>query len=240
MRLNIASSKGATLRPAASALLTVDAIGDVACPFSFLGKRRLDAALEAVQGPVEQNWYPWQLNRELPQEGMDFDDYLVERFGSAKAVEPVLDNLRAEGKEAGIRFRFDRIQRMPNTLRAHQLLYLAESRGLNAVDIADDLMSAFFEQGRDIGDVEVLGKIGLRHGILTADVIAATENETTREAVLACERQVRESGVAAVPAYLLNRRLLVVGAQETDDMINAFDRAMFGEGTDSVVSAALN
>ncbi len=240
MRENIASPKGTTPRLATSALLTVDAIGDVACPFSFLGKRRLDAALEAVQGPVEQNWYPWQLNRELPVEGKAFDDYLAERFGSAKAVEPVLDNLRAEGKAAGIGFRFDRIRRMPNTLRAHQLLYLAETRGIDAVAIADDLMSAFFEQGRDIGDVEVLANIGLRNGILTADVIAATENETIRDAVLACERQVRDSGIAAVPAYLLNRRLLVVGVQETDDMINAFDRAMFGEGTDAVVSAALN
>ncbi|MEO1203694.1 MAG: DsbA family oxidoreductase, partial [Pseudomonadota bacterium] len=209
MSKSIASFTGTAPRPAVSALLTVDAIGDVACPFSFLGKRRLDKALEAVQGPVEKNWYPWQLNSELPADGMAFDEYLVERFGSAEAVEPVLENLKREGKAVGIDFRFDRIERMPNTLRAHQLLYLAESRGLDAVAMADDILSAFFEQGRDIGDVEVLAKIGLRHGILTGDVIAATENEKTRAAVLACERQVRESGVAAVPAFLLNRRLLV-------------------------------
>ena len=235
--LNIA---GSPARVAPEAALNVEVIGDLVCPFCFLGKRRLDTALEAVRGPVETSWYPWQLNPELPADGMVFGDYLAQRFGSAKAVQPVLDSLKREGKDAGIDFRFDLIRRMPNTLRAHQLLYLAEKKDKDAVALADALMSAFFEHGKDIGDVDVLVRIAEAHGLDAGDVVAIAEDGEARDAVLACERQVRASGISGVPGYLLNRRLLVVGAQDVDSMINAFDRAMFGEGTDGVVSPALN
>ena len=232
----ISSRAGAV--PAAA--LSVEMIGDVVCPFTFLGKRRLDTALEAVKGPAEVSWYPWQLNPELPAEGMAFEDYLAQRFGSAKVVQPALDGLRREGRDAGIEFNFDRIKRIPNTLLAHQLLYVAETKGKDAVALADTLMSAFLERGEDIGDPEVLASLATAHGIRGRDVIAIEDDKHSREAVMKCERQVRASGISGVPGFLLNRRLLVVGAQEVDAIINAFDRAMFGEGTDDVVSPALN
>jgi len=236
--LNFVSSSSPRVAPEAA--LNVEVIGDLVCPFCFLGKRRLDKALDAVRGPVETSWYPWQLNPELPADGMAFDDYVEQRFGSPKAVQPILDTLKQEGRDIDIDFRFDRIRRIPNTLRAHQLLYLAEKKGKDAVALADDLMSAFFEHGKDIGDVDVLVRVASDHGIDAGDVVAAAEDDEVRDAVLACEQQVRASGISGVPGYLLNRRLLVVGAQDVDGMINAFDRAMFGEGTDDVVSPALN
>lgn len=225
---------------AAAASLQVDVIADFVCPFCFIGKRRFEQALEAVQGPSDVNWYPFQLNPEIPAEGLPFDVYLTRRFGSPANIDPVLQRLTVEGRAAGIDFRFDRLRHVPNTLAVHQLMYLAESTGVDQSKLAEDLMSAFFEQGRNIGDRGELIDIGRDHGVSADDVNEAIETEKIKQFVLSREGQVRSSGIAGVPGFLMNRRLLVVGAQNADTFVNAFDQAMFGEGGDSLTSPALH
>ena len=223
-----------------SAALHVDVIADLVCPFCFIGKRRLDVALQAVQGPNDVSWYPFQLNPDIPAAGQPFDEYLQQRFDSPENVEPVLQYLTAAGKEAGIDFRFDLLRHVPNTVQLHQLLQLADMRGLNQSALAEALLSAFFERGRNIGNRDELIDIVAAHGLSADDVAAAADSERLREIVLSRESQARGSGLVGVPGYLVNRRLLVVGAQSADVMINAFDQAMFGVGTDSLVSPALH
>ncbi len=232
----IQRSNRATLQAA----LHVEVIADLACPFCYLGKRRLDSALEAVQGPQDVAWYPWELNPEMPAGGQPFDDYLASRFGSAEAVQPVLEGLASEGRHEGIDFRFDRIERVPNTLKAHRLMFLAETEGKDQTALAEDLMSGFFTRGLDIGDDDVLVEIASHHGLQAAEVKTALVDETAKQVVLTREAQVRSSGLAGVPGFLLNRRLFVVGAQDADNLVNAFDRAMFGEGTDQLLSPAVH
>lgn len=101
-------------------------------------------------------------------------------------------------------------------------------------------MKAFFERGEDIGNTEILVELAGRHGLNARDAEGVMDDEAAKQVVLSREAQVRSSGIAGVPGYLLNRRLLVIGAQETDALVNAFDRAMFGEGNDSIVSPALH
>jgi len=227
-------------RVAPTAALHVEVIADLVCPFCFIGKRRLDEALKAVQGPSDVSWYPYQLNPEIPAEGLPFEEYLTRRFGSPEDVEPILEHLTAEGKTAGIDFRFDRLRHVPNTLPIHQVMQLAETRGVDQSALADDLMSAFFEAGRNIGDQRELMDVAGAHGLSAKDIVTATDNDRIRQLVLTREAQVRSSGMVGVPGFLVNRRLLVMGAQEVDNIINAFDRAMFGEGTDALVSPALH
>jgi len=223
-----------------NATLRVEVIADFVCPFCFVGKRRLDAALEAVRGPCEVSWYPYQLNPDIPAEGLPFDVYLTRRFGSPANVQPVLDQLTAEGHSAGIEFRFDRIRHVPNTLPVHQLMHLAGTRGLDQSALADDLLRAFFEEGRNIGERGELIDIGARYGLGAEDIGRALESDEIRQIVLSQEAKARASGLAGVPGYLVNRRLLMVGVQTTESIVSAFDRAMFGEGTDSLVSPALH
>lgn len=223
-----------------NASLRVEVIADFVCPFCFVGKRRLDEALKAVKGPSDVSWYPYQLNPEMPSDGQPLDIFLTRRFGSPASVEPVLKHLTAEGKASGIDFRFDKVRHVPNTLAVHQLMELAETLEVDQSSLADDLMSAFFEEGRNIGDRGELIDIAAKHGISAADVIRAIDTDELRQQVLTREARVRSSGLAGVPGYLLNRRLLLVGAQNTDVIVSAFDRAMFGEGTDSLGSPALN
>ena len=227
-------------RSAPTASLHVEVIADLVCPFCFIGKRRLDQALEAVEGPSDVSWYPYQLNPEIPRDGLAFNEYLTRRFGNPDNVAPVLQHLAAEGKTAGIEFRFDKLRHVPNTLPIHQLMQLAETRGIDQSALAEDLMSAFFEEGRNIGDERELVAIAGPHGLVARDVAKAIENERLRQLVLTRAGQVRSSGMTGVPGFLLNRRLLVMGAQDTDTIINAFDRAMFGEGTDALLSPALH
>lgn len=237
-RLSNVPSKNGRIAPGAA--LHVEVIADLICPFCYLGKRRLDTALRAVQGPFDVSWFPWQLNPEMPAEGVPYEDYLTRRFGNPANVQPVLESLAEEGKQEGIRFRFDKLKRVPNTLRAHQLLYLAETEGQDQSALAEELMSAFFERGENIGDPKVLVELAGRHGLASDDVLRVIDDEAAKQVVVTREGQVRSSGISGVPGFLLNRRLLVIGAQEADAIINAFDRAMFGEGTDELVSPALH
>ena len=223
-----------------TAALHVEVIADFVCPFCFIGKRHLDAALEAVQGPSDVSWHPFQLNPKMPSEGMPFDVYIKDRFGNPANVEPVLEHLVEEGEAAGIRFRFDKLRHVPNSLPVHQVMQLAETLGADQTALAEDLMSAFFEEGRNIGEPGVLIDIAELHGICAAETRKAVGSDQLRQMVLTREAQVRASGLSGAPGFLLNRRLLVVGAQSIENIVNAFDRAMVGEGTDALVSPALN
>lgn len=227
-------------RVATTASLHVEVVADFVCPFSFIGKRQFDQALKAVQGPSEISWYPYQLNPEIPAEGQPFDVYLTRRFGNPGNVEPVLRQLSAGGKSVGIDFRFDKLRHVPNTLPVHQVMQLAETQGVNQTELAEGLMSAFFEAGRNIGERGELIDIAGAHGLSAADVNKAIDDENIKQLVLTREAQVRSSGLAGVPGFLVNRRLLLVGAQGADNMVNAFDRAMFGEGADWLESPALH
>ncbi len=220
--------------------LHVEVIADLACPFCYIGKRRLDEALNAVGGPRSVSWHPYQLNPQMPAEGMPFDDYLASRFGQTDNIQPVLDRIAEEGREAAIDFRFDKLKRVPNTVPAHQVMQLAQNEGIDQSVLAEDLMHAFFERGKDIGDREVLIEVALRNGLSPVDVVRAIEDDKIRQIVLSREAQVRASGMAGIPGFLLNRRLLVVGAQDTDALIGAFDQAMFGEGEPDVATPALH
>lgn len=220
--------------------LHVEVIADFVCPFCFIGKRRFDEALKAVQGPSIVSWSPFQINPEIPLDGLPFNEYLSNRFGSPANIEPVLEHLAEEGEEVGIQFRFDRIHHVPNTLPVHQLMQLAETLDVNQSVLAQDLMSAFFEEGRNIGERSVLIDIAKPHGISARETRKAIGSDRLRQIAATREVQVRSSGLSGAPGFLINQRLLVVGAQSTDNIVNAFDRAMFGEGNDLLVSPALN
>ena len=210
------------------AALHVEVIADLVCP------------LDAVQGPTEISWFPYQLNPDMPDEGLTLDEYLSLRFGNPQTIKPALDQLTAEGREVGIDFRFDRIGRVPNTLPVHQVMYLAERAGKDQTALAEELLKAFFERGENIGDLEILTELAGRHGLAAADVARVIEDDAARQVVQSREAQVRASGISGVPGFLLNRRLLVIGAQDKDALVSAFDRAMFGEGNDAIVSPALH
>ena len=225
---------------ASPAMLQVDIIADLVCPWCYLGKRRLDDALLAVHGPSVVSWYPFQLNPAMPEAGMGFSEYLAARFGDPETLQPALAHLTAAGAAEGIRFRFDRITHIPNTLNAHRVMKLAEREGINASGLAEDILRGFFEDGLDISKRDVLVDIGDRSGLSSTSINRTLDDEASRQSVLSQEAQVRRSGVTGVPDFLINKRLFVIGAQSTESLVNVFDRAMFGEESALPVSATVH
>ena len=222
------------------ATLQVDVIADLICPWCFLGKKRLDDALAAVHGPSIITWYPFQLNPGMPREGMPFEDYLASKFGDPELLQPGLDELTAAGRAEGVDFRFDLISHVPNTLNAHRLMSLAEMKGVDTSRLAEKILDGFFSQGLDISDPDVLAVLGSDLGLGSMDILSFLEDDKSKSIVLSQEAQVRQSGVTGVPDFLVNKRLFVVGAQRTENLVNVFDRVMFGEESDIPVSATVH
>lgn len=226
--------------PIPTGTLRVEMIADLVCPWCFLGKRRLDRALSAVLGPTQFNWLPFQLNPNMPADGMGFDEYVASKFGDRRAIEPGLERLRQAGAEEGITFRFERMKRVPNTLDAHRLMSMAGARGANTAGVAEGLLSSFFEDGLDIGDREVLIQVGGELGLDRHHVVRGFDDEPLRHRVLQEEAEIRRGGVSGVPNFLVNSRLMVLGAQPTEVLVDAFDRAMFGDESDLPVSDSVH
>ena len=222
------------------AALQVDIIADLVCPWCYLGKRRLDDALLAVGGPSMVSWYPFQLNPAMPVAGMDVEEYLASKFGDPKELKPALDKLTEVGKSEGIIFHFDRVSRIPNTLNAHRVMKLAEAEQVSISDLAEEFLKGFFESGLDIGDRDVLSELAMRHGLEYKDISKTLDDDLSRRAVLSQEAQVRQGGVSGVPNFLVNRRLFLVGAQNIPALVNAFDRAMFGEIGENLISPTVH
>lgn len=222
------------------ASLQVDVIADLICPWCYLGKRRLDEALEAVRGPSKVTWYPFQINPAMPMSGMSLDEYLEKRFGSVEKLQPAMDELKQLGKTEGIEFNFDKVERVPNTLDAHRLMKLGETEEVSTSQLAENILRGFFENGRDIADRDVLIDIGGGSGLSPTEINKTLDNDDSRRIVLSQEAHVRQSGVTGVPDFLVNKRLFAVGAQSTENLIKIFDRAMFGEESDLPVSPVIH
>ena len=226
--------------PRSLATLQVDVIADLACPWSFLGKKRLDEALAAVHGPSYVTWFPFQINPAIPDSGMPLEEYIAAKFGDPDSLQLAMDQLVAAGSEQGIEFRFDRITHVPNTLNAHRLMNLAEQQSADTSLLADNILRSFFGRGLDISDPDVLAELGNEAGLGTTEILTTLEDERSKKIVLSQEAQVRRSGVTGVPNFLINKRLLVVGPHRTESLVNVFDRAMFGEESDLPVSTVVH
>ena len=222
------------------ATLQVDVIADLICPWCYLGKKRLDDALSAVHGPNIVTWFPFQLNPAMPAEGMAFEEYLASKFGDPEKLAPGIEELIAAGKAEGISFRFDRISHVPNTLNAHRLMNIAEMKGADTSSLAEQILAAFFTHGLDISDRDVLVEAGESVGLGRSVILCTLENDQSKNVVLSQEAQVRQSGVTGVPDFLVNKRLFVVGAQRTENLVNVFDRVMFGEESGIPVSETVH
>jgi predicted DsbA family dithiol-disulfide isomerase len=200
--------------------LTVEVASDVICPWCYIGKRRMEKAVSSLAGEVDVDirWLPFQLNPDMPEGGMPRAEYRRAKFGSIERGRELDARVAAEGRKEGIEFAFERMQRTPNTVRAHQLIDLAQKSGKGEA-VVDALFRAYFEEARDIGDAQVLADIAQRSGV--ADWPQAADQTK----VAALEGDVRELGIQAVPTFILDRKLGVSGAQPPEALADAMREA---------------
>jgi predicted DsbA family dithiol-disulfide isomerase len=218
--------------------LTIDVISDVVCPWCYVGKRRLEAALSelAAREPALRpfvSWHPFQLNPDLPREGIDRRAYVEGKFGGPERARQVYERIRAVGAEVGIAFAFGAIARQPNTRDAHRLISWAQAQG-DADALVERLFRAYFLDGRFIGDHAILAAIAGEAGLDADAARAHLASEQGDEAIVAMDRRVRELGVEGVPFFIFEGRIAVSGAQEPQVLLDAIAEARAAPAIDAV------
>jgi predicted DsbA family dithiol-disulfide isomerase len=215
---------------AAPPALTIDVISDVVCPWCYIGLRRLGAALAllAEREPDVRplvSWHPFQLNPDLPREGIGRRAYLEAKFGGPRRADEIYERVRAAGRTVGIDFAFERIERQPNTLDAHRLISWAQARG-SAEEVVERLFRAYFLEGRLVGERSVLAAIAGEAGLDDAAAAAMLAAEERADEMAAMDRRVRELGVTGVPFFIFGGRVAVSGAQEPGTLVGAMMQAL--------------
>lgn len=200
--------------------MRIDVFSDVVCPWCFVGKRRLDAALAAIGvEDTEIRWHAFQLNPDLPPSGVDRLDYLRQKFGTLENVERIHDRVREAGRGAGIEFRFDRITRCPNTFDAHRLLALAASQGRQSA-LKEALLSGYFLEGLDLGDHAVLGHLAATAGV-SGGIQAWLAGDAGADEVRADLAAAVRLQISGVPFFIFNGRYALAGAQSPEAFAQA-------------------
>ncbi len=205
--------------------LVVDVVSDFVCPWCFLGRRRLKAALASLRAErpglaVQVNWLPYFLNPGTPVAGEPYRPFLEAKFGGRAAVDRLLADVSQAASDE-LSFDFERIALRPNTLRAHRLCYRAQSLGYRSdrVDaLVEAIFVAYFQQGRDIGSIETLADIAAECGDRREAVVEYLSGPSDEQAVRKMASQVQKQGVTGVPFFIIDRRIAVSGAQTATAM----------------------
>jgi len=204
-------------------MVKLDIISDPICPWCFIGKTQLDRALEKrPDHPFTVEWHPFQLNPEMPAEGVDRRAYLESKFGGAEGAMRAYSPIMQHAKAIGLDIEFDKIKRTPNTMDAHRLIHWAGIEGRQTFVVAS-LFKAYFQEGRDIGAHDVLADIADSCGLDAAVILKLLKSDADREAMAEREAHSREMGVNSVPTFIVGNQHAVPGAQPTELWLKVMD-----------------
>ncbi|MCB6177125.1 DsbA family oxidoreductase [Rhodobacter sp. Har01] len=194
-------------------MIRLDIFSDPVCPWCFVGKANLDRALAAhPDHPFRIEWQPFQLNPDLPPEGVDKRGYLEAKFGGPDRVNAIHERLREVARAAGVALDPDKPKRMPNTLNAHRLIHWAGIEG-RQMAVVSALFSAYWTGGRDIGQPRVLADIAAACGMDRAATLRLLDSEADADDIRARDADARAKGVNSVPTFLIAQHYVVSGAQ---------------------------
>jgi predicted DsbA family dithiol-disulfide isomerase len=209
--------------------LHIDIASDIVCPWCYIGKRHLEQALEmyADEYPHAEaptlSWMPFQLNPDLPTEGMSREEYVQRKFG--RPASEVYERVRTAGEAVDIPFAFDSIIRQPNTIKAHALVDLAAQFDLQP-QVKEALMHAYFCDGADLTDDAELGSIATRCGVPVEAVIERLQDKAALARIAEQDAKLRELGITGVPFFIINQKIAVSGAQPAEQLLAAMVQAL--------------
>ena len=205
----------------------IDVISDAICPWCYIGKRHLERALALLdkQGlHFTVAWHPFQLNPDMPREGVDRAQYRLAKFGSAERSRQLDERITETAATVGLEFHLDKLTRTPNTLDTHRLIRLAGQHGVQD-GVVEALFEGYFCDGADIGNAEVLTRLGVEGGLEHDDIAAMLASDAGLKEVTSADRMARNAGIQGVPSFALQGHVLFSGAVPADEMAQAFRRA---------------
>lgn len=206
--------------------IPVAIVSDIACPWCFIGKARFEAALEklGLEDKVAVTWLPYELNPDMPAEGMDRTAYLDQKFGPGKRREIEI-RLSEAALESGVTFNWSGVTKSVNTRMAHMLV-AAASTVQRGTEMKAALLKAYWQDGRDVGDPDTLVAIATELGFDEQAVRDELANGELRETVIGLEDHARKVGVDGVPFFIIDGKLAVSGAQPPEVWAKVFRQAM--------------
>jgi predicted DsbA family dithiol-disulfide isomerase len=206
--------------------LSIEVYSDVVCPWCYIGKRRLEQALETLKSREATRviWRPFQLNPTMPKSGMDRRVYLEAKFGGPDEMKAIQDRVAAVGASVSVEFAFDRIARTPNTLDAHRLIWFAQQQDRQD-KVVEELFHGYFTEGVNIGEAAMLASLADRAGLDRDKVSRLLQSEEGVDAVRQEEARGHQLGIRGVPFFVLNGKSTVSGAQPVETFVSEIERA---------------
>ncbi len=219
-------------------MIYVDIVSDTICPWCYIGKRRFERALDlSGRNDIAISWRPFQLNPDMPPEGMTRDDYVRAKFGGGDRPRQIYQAIAESGREAGIEFQFSKIRRTPNTVMSHRLVHWS-ARQERQDEVVAELFKAYFEDGLDVGDLETLAECARRAGLDRELARRFLLSEEGRQEVVASDVYARRLGINGVPCFIVNRKYAVSGAQPPSAFVEVFNLAERDAATSTAQSTA--
>jgi predicted DsbA family dithiol-disulfide isomerase len=204
--------------------MRIDIFSDTICPWCYLGKRRFERALASrPQYESQVTWRPFELNPDLPWDGVDLAGHLAAKVGDPAQLADSQAALVRHGEAVGLQFRFDLIERLPNTRRSHLLIGHAARRGLQG-EVMERVMRAYFQEGCDIGDIEQLVRLGVEAGLSERETRSAVVLREGQDGVVAAERYAALLGITGVPTFMFDRQYTLSGAQDVAMLSRVLDQ----------------
>ena len=206
--------------------LVIDVVSDVVCPWCFIGKRHLEAALAGLPEGIGAvvRWHPFELNPDLPADGVDRKGYLEAKFGGPARAAEIYARVREAGTCAGLDFDFEAIVRQPNTRDAHRLIAWAQSRG-EAGPLVERLFRAYFQEGRYLGDRDTLAALAAEAGCDADAARVWLESGLGADEIAEAEARVRALGISGVPFFIFDGKVGLSGAQPPEALREAIAQA---------------
>lgn len=206
--------------------ITIDVVSDVVCPWCYVGKRRLEAALAARPDIVaDVRWRPFFLDPTVPRGGKPRIDYITGKFGGVNKITSAHERLTALGKIAGIDFHFEKIEVQPNTLDAHRVIGWASAQG-KATAVVENIFADFFVNGVDLSNGDSLADAAARGGMDRALVRADLASDKDEELTSKQAQAASASGIGGVPFFVFGGKIALSGAQEAEVISGAIDQAL--------------
>lgn len=202
--------------------LTCHIFSDVICPWCLIGWTNLNAALDSLDGSIELDvtWLPFQLNPEMPAEGMDRQAYLSAKFGGEDSAKQVYSRVEQAAQGAGIPVDFGKIQRTPSTMAAHRLILFADKQGLGT-PLKESLFRRYFQEGQDVGATDVLIEAAKESGLDETDARAYLDSEEGAQEVRGWQAEAQRLGISGVPFFIIEQKHGLSGAQPPETFARA-------------------